>query len=48
MLYRSLKANHEQILKTTGNSEGALGSNLYQIASRRFDYYYGKEIQDDI
>mgnify|MGYP003129532138 CR=1 FL=1 len=48
MLYRSLKANHEQILKTTGQTENVLGSSLYQIASRRFDYYYGKEIQDDV
>ena len=48
MLYRSLKANHKQILKTTGQTENALVSSLYQIASRRFDYYYGKEMQDDI
>ena len=45
-LYFELKSNHQEILKSTGMSENQIGSKLYQIASRRFDYYYNKEITD--
>jgi len=47
-LYFELKNVHQEILKSTGISENVIGSKLYQIASRRFDYYYGKETQDDV
>ena len=45
-LYFQLKSVHQEILKSTGMGENQIGSKLYQIASRRFDYYYNKEISD--
>lgn len=46
-LYFELKANHKENLKLLKISESVLGSQLYQISSRRFDYYYGKETFGD-
>lgn len=47
-LYFELKNTHQEILKSTGINENVLGSKLYQIASRRFDYYYGRETSGDV
>jgi hypothetical protein len=43
-LYFKLKSNHQSIVDVNNIEEKALTSKLYQIASRRFDYYYNKEI----
>ena len=42
-LFFSLKRNHEQIIEVNKINKNTLGSKLYQIASRRFDYYYARE-----
>ena len=43
-LYFTLKNNHEQFVKINNLDINTVGSHLYRIASRRFDYYYNKEI----
>lgn len=45
-LYFQLKSVHNDILKSIQVSETKIVNDLYQIASRRFDYYYNKEIKD--
>ena len=45
-LFFSLKHNHEQFVKVNKISENSVGSHLYRLASKRFDYYYNKEITD--
>ncbi len=43
-LFFTLKNNHEQFVETNKLDLNVVGSHLYKIASRRFDYYYNKEI----
>ena len=46
-LYFTLKDNHDQFIKINKLGEKVIGSHLYRIASRRFDYYYNKEISEN-
>lgn len=46
-LFFTLKNNHDQFIKINKLDENVIGSHLYRIASRRFDYYYNKEISEN-
>ena len=46
-LFFTLKNNHDQFIKINKLDEKVIGSHLYRIASRRFDYYYNKEISEN-
>ena len=46
-LFFTLKNNHDQFIKVNKLDKNVIGSHLYRIASRRFDYYYNKEISEN-